>query len=416
MRDKITQRTLEAARKRGKAGYLWDTELRGFGAYATAEGSVSWLVQRWIGGRSGKAIRFAFDHYPRLSIDDARTQASSLLGDIAKGIDVVGRRRKERQGFADHANGAQLLDTWKRYHKKHAKPGRHWQETDQLLKRHVIPALGERTLLSDISKQDVRALIDAKEDAGKRSAARVLFAALNPFLKWCVERDYLAVSPMADLSAPAPSASRDRYLNPSEIKSFWQASDTLGYPFCQFYRLCLLTGQRREEVAAMQWKELLEDVWTIPAERTKNGKEHIVHLSKQALAVLASIERVPDAATLPDAMAFSPYVFTTTGETSISGFAKAKATLDKAMSITNPWRVHDLRRTLTSTLAEIGISADVADRILNHVSGTKAGVKGVYQRYEFLPERKRALEAWGRHVEALVNPKAKSSGKVVSLR
>jgi hypothetical protein len=123
--------------------------------------------------------------------------------------------------------------------------------------------------------------------------------------------------------------------------------------------------------------------------------------------------------------AAAPYVFTTTGTTSISGFSRAKQKLDDLMGIvTDPaadgydpakqWRVHDLRRTITSTLAELGVSTDVADRLLNHVSGSRSGVKGVHQRYEFLSERKRAIETWGKHVQRLVSDT--TGDNVVSLR
>ena len=220
---------------------------------------------------------------------------------------------------------------------------------------------------------------------------------------------------MADLSLPAPIEARDRQLTKDEIKSLWCATEQMEYPFCPFYRLLLLTGQRREEVAGMEWSELDADAatWTIPKERTKNNVAHIVHLSPQTLAVLATVTKVDDC----------PFVFSTTGKTPVSGYSNAKTKLDRLMGITldpeahdfDPsklWRVHDLRRTITSTLAELGIATDVADRLLNHVSGSRAGVKGVYQRYEFLAERKRAIHLWGNYIENLVGSQSSSSNVV----
>ena len=154
----------------------------------------------------------------------------------------------------------------------------------------------------------------------------------------------------------------------------------------------------------MEKLDLDKATWTIPSSKTKNGKPHIVHLSTQTLAVIATLERKHGV----------PYLLTTTGKTPVSGFAKGKKRLDSFMQPETPWIVHDLRRTIVSHLAELGISTDVADRILNHVSGSQAGVKGVYQRYEFLAERKRAMEAWGSYVEQLTSGKALSN--VVQLK
>jgi integrase len=407
MREKITQRRLEASQRAKRTAYLWDTELKGFGLYASASGDVSWLVQKWIGGRKGKATRFAFDHYPRLKLDDARTQAAVILGEMATGVDPVARRRKERQAHAERLNGDTLKEAYDRYLKRNQKPGRHWIEVDRMFRADVLPVLGERTLVASITKQDVRTLIDRKQDAGSHGVARYLFAALRPFFKWCVERDLIAQSPMDALQAPAPVKSRDRLLTRDEIKAFWKASESLSDgPWMGYLRVCLLTGQRRDEVASMEWTELDQTagIWTIPGARTKNGKAHIVHLSPQCLAELAKVDKIQSC----------KYVFSTTGKTPLKSFSDAKDKMDAIMQTETPWRLHDLRRTLVSVLAELGIPTDVADRVLNHVSGSKAGVKGVYQRYEFLAERKRALETWGQFVENLVAGAEKGSNFVSS--
>jgi integrase len=156
-------------------------------------------------------------------------------------------------------------------------------------------------------------------------------------------------------------------------------------------RLLLLTAQRRDEVAAMRWSELWPDfaVWTVPKERAKNGRAHLVHLAPEARAVLADVPRVEG----------RDLVFTAHGRAPVSGFAKAKERLDRLSGVRG-WRLHDCRGTAVTRMAGAGFPPHVADRLLNHVEGAIRGVAAVYQRGEFLPERRAALEAWAGHVIA----------------
>jgi integrase len=148
-----------------------------------------------------------------------------------------------------------------------------------------------------------------------------------------------------------------------------------------------LTGQRREEAAGSTWDEfdLDQRIWTLPKVRTKNAKEHTVHLSAQAIAVLKRMKKQ------------GPLVFSVHGSTPFQRFSLAKRGLDDMSGVKN-WRLHDLRRTCVSGMARLGIPPHVADKILNHQSGTISGVAAVYQRHDFLDERNDALERWGAHV------------------
>jgi len=159
-----------------------------------------------------------------------------------------------------------------------------------------------------------------------------------------------------------------------------------------------LTGQRREEVAAATWDELGLDqrVWTLPKARTKNEKQHIVHLSSQAIAVLKRKKKQ------------GPFVFSVHETKSFRNFAFAKRKLDDVSGVKN-WRLHDLRRTCVSGMARLGIPPHVADKVLNHQSGTISGVAAVYQRHDFLDERKVALDRWGDHVAKIVTDAAITS-------
>jgi integrase len=149
----------------------------------------------------------------------------------------------------------------------------------------------------------------------------------------------------------------------------------------------VLTGQRREEAAGLSWDELdlAQRIWTIPKARTKNAKTHLVHLSTQALAVLMRASRK------------GPLVFTPLGTKSFQDFTHAKRRLDQLSGVSG-WRLHDLRRTCVSGMARLGVAPHVADKILNHQSGTISGVAAVYQRHDFLGERRTAVEKWGAHI------------------
>jgi integrase len=153
-----------------------------------------------------------------------------------------------------------------------------------------------------------------------------------------------------------------------------------------------LTGQRREEVAQLKWNEIdgQARTWCMPAERSKNNKAHIIHVSEPAWAVICGHLGESDA-----------YVFGTSRGKHFQAFAKGKRALDRLARVSG-WRLHDLRRTVVSGMARLGVPPHVADKILNHQSGTISGVAAVYQRHEFLAERKVALDRWGCHVEHII--------------
>jgi hypothetical protein len=158
-----------------------------------------------------------------------------------------------------------------------------------------------------------------------------------------------------------------------------------------------LTGQRRDEVGRMRWDHLDPTgcLWVVPGEHAKNGKPHTVHLSPQSLELLNTISRTGD------------LVFSVDGRTVFQGYSKAKARLDELSEVSD-WTLHDLRRTVVSGMARLGVAPHVADKILNHQTGTISGVAAVYQRHEFMRERKEALEVWGKHVQG---PGSRSSNR-----
>lgn len=405
---RITAQALEKLQKQAKAAgkgfYAWDDTVSGFGCWVSPR-AVSWCVQGRPGGKAGKSKRVTFK---AASIDEARRKAKRLLTDLSEGIDIAQRKREQRTEIATADDIPRLGEAADKFIRHNRKPGRYWDEVEKRFNNEIIPALGKSTRIDRITKAQLRSLIEAKQDAGHKGGARLLFAALNPFFKWCASR-YDIASPLESIERPKPLKARARVLADHEVKALWDATAALPL-FGPFYRLLLLTAQRREEVGAMQWSELdlAAATWTIPKERTKNGKEHLVHLSPQALAVINGLRHNAGALQRIEGC---PFLFSTTHETPISGYGKAKARLDELMTAELKkiekklplWRVHDLRRTAASGMAKLGFQPHIVERVLNHISGAQGGLVGVYQRHEYLEERKRAVEAWGAYVERLTS-------------
>jgi integrase len=391
---KITERALLALQKQATKTktdrFMWDTEQRCFGVKATRRGSVSFIVQKRF---KGKPKRIVVGEHPWMQVDTARKNAMIYIGEMWRASNPLFLT----PGLSTHApvnlSQDQLEPTFDRWFKKHQQPGTHWKEIKRSYTKDVIPTLGAATLIAAITKTDVRKLIEAKQDAGKAAMARTLFAVMMPFFKWCVAQEIITTSPMETLARPKAGRSRNRYLSPDEIVKLWQAATTLGYPYGQFYKFALLTGQRNEtEIGLMKWSEIKNGLWTIPSERVKNKQEHFIHLSPQAMAVLKSIPLTLE------------YVFIAkrTGR-AINGFAEAKRNVDELLKFSKPWVVHDLRRTMVTHMSAMKIDPNVSDRILNHVSKARSGIAGVYQQFEFMDERKEAIEKYGAWIGELIS-------------
>jgi integrase len=242
----------------------------------------------------------------------------------------------------------------------------------------------------DIKRRDVSDLLFESAKQRKPHSSAKLLKVVKRFLGWCMGRAIIELSPAAGIRSEVKVASRDRVLDDEELAKVLRGPLQIGDPYAGIIELLALTGQRREEVARMTWDEIdfEQSTWTLQASRTKNGRPHIVHLAASAKRVLERIE------------GRSQFVFVVL-KRPFQSFGQYKRELDAAAGVPN-WRMHDLRRTCVSGMARLGIAPHVADKVLNHQSGTISGVAAVYQRHEFLAERKEALNRWAAHVEQLV--------------
>ncbi len=421
----LTAKFIEQVKPGERRREIPDTGGRGVkGLYFILQpsGARSWALRYRYGDKSRK---LTIGSYPAFGLVEAREAAAENLRMLASGRDPASLKRAGKSVRADETNRVErVLDEFYRRHVEANNRPRTAEEIKRMIDGKIKPAW-KNMLIQDVTRRDVLDLLDRIVDGGAPITANRVFALLRKFFNWCLERGIVEVTPCATLKAPAKEVSRDRVLTDAEIKTVWQASDALGWPFGPLVKLLLLTGQRREEVAGASWDEFELDgempVWTIAKERVKNGREHIVPLSPRVIQIINELPRIGGE---------NGFVLTTTSTTRISGFSRAKAKLDKVMLEMvqaeaieagdnpddveiQPWRIHDLRRTAASGMARLGQSIHVVEKILNHTSGTFSGIVGVYQRHHFMDERRRALNAWADYVLALVNDER--SGNVVKL-
>lgn len=356
---------------------IFDASQPGFGVRVATSGALSWVL---LTRQKGTRKRVTIGRYPALSLSKARELARAAQSEIQEG--TFGQKKAPMTFSA-------AIEDW---YAREQRARKSFSQVEQAMALHVLPYLG-RHEFDQVTKADLMRVVDRVADQGKLTQANRVRAFVTRFFNWAVERDLVAASPATSLPKPAVEISRDRVLSMTELYAVWHTAEQMGFPFGRIVQILILTAQRRDEVAGMRWSELdLErDRWVISKDRAKNGKAHIVHLSSQAIAILASLPKREDC----------DFVFSTTGQTAVSGFSRAKAAIDVRSGVTG-WRLHDLRRSVATYMADdLKIAPVVVDRILNHVTGSLRGVAAVYQRSEFLADRKVALETWGLLVEKL---------------
>jgi integrase len=260
---------------------------------------------------------------------------------------------------------------------------------------------------ASIGRTDAAALLQTIATERGPVAANRLMAYARACYGWGIKADLVTMNPFADLAPPGRETARDRALTAAEVAAIWRACEALTGLQRGFVRFLLLTLQRRNEVAGATWGEIAEDMstWTIPAERAKNGRAHVVHLSPAARDVLGEMPRGKPTALLfglPNGRQLSAFSVIKRAIDAKMAAAEAEAARREGRDVVKvpPWTFHDFRRTGVTVLAGLGHAPHVCDRLLNHVTGAIQGVAAVYQRAEFAPERKAALEAWGSWVAA----------------
>ena len=386
-----------------------DGRISGLYLVVQPSGARSWALRYRAAGMPRK---LTLGPYPAVDLATARKRAQEALGDVAGGKDPA-RDKKTARAAARAANAApddlveNVVDDFVRLYA--SRKTRDWRETERMLKKDVVTRWrGKR--LGDIERQHLAKLLDEIVGRGAPVGANRVFAQVRKMCKWAVERGIIDRNPCDGVSPPSAEFTRERVLSDLELALVWRGAGELGFPFGPIVRLLVLTGQRRDEVGGLSWGELALDGarWTLPASRSKNRREHTIPLSPAALEILQVLPRIER----------SPFIFSS-GPNPPSGFGKAKERLDLVLARLNgsesmtPWTLHDLRRTFATNLQRLGVRLEVTESVLNHVSGSRAGIVGVYQRHEWAAEKRQALDAWATRLDAIVSGEASSN--VVSI-
>jgi integrase len=385
-RIKLTKSAIDALPTSKSDVVYWDAGFPGFGVKVTPKGRKVFIILYRTGGAGSKLRKYTIGPYGRVTLHQARVAAQKVFAAKLEGRDPAAEKREAKRRVA----ADRVEDLLEAFIAQRLSKNRSVAEISRLLRREVGKPWAGRSV-HEITKRDVVEVLSAIEQRGAPGTANKTLKSIKTFLRWCVGRAVLDRSPAEGVPLPAKEVARDRVLDDQELTQLILAARKIGGPYGGIVELLALTGQRREEVAGLTWRELdLEErTWTIPKSRTKNGKAHVVHLSDQSLAVLRRAPRR------------EPYVFSLLGTKPFQEFSRAKRRLDYLAAVTG-WRVHDLRRTCVSGMARLGVAPHVADKILNHQAGTISGVAAVYQRHEFLAEREQALDVWGAHVGKLL--------------
>ena len=378
---------------------LSDPAVPGLRVRIGVSGAQTFIVRKRIGGR---AKNITIGRYsPRFGLADARKKARSILSDIEAGGDPSTTLPSLRKRGAT-ANTIRSM--WPEY--KIAKAERRSiKEIERVFHRHILPHFGDR-MADAITRAEITRFIDEIARTAPVMARNVL-AHLSSFYGWALPRlDRLQGNPCRDAGRPPAPKSRDRVLCESEVGTLWNVLDGEAAPFGPAIKLLILTGQRRNEVFEADRDEfdLKARLWTIPRHRAKNGVVHLVPLSEEAVTVIESLTARDDSNKLFPARG--------NGEHGPSGFSKTVTRVRTAMEkraerTISRWTLHDLRRTLATGLQRLGVRLEVTEAVLNHISGSRAGIVGVYQRHDYLEEKRQALDAWANEVRRLARAERK---------
>ena len=373
----------------GKAELIvFDEGLPGFGLRIRAGGKRTWIAQYRLGSKQGRVTIGSVNNF---DADEARKHARDALARVQLGWDPQSEKVASRTPKQREMTLGDVVDRYLPYAERKLKAStysgavlhlrRHWRalhghELQNLERRHVAAELGR-----------------IATDSGLYGANRSR-AALSTLFAWAIGEGLTDTNPVVGTNKATEEVARDRVLTNGELSLIWRRAGEGDYG--AIVRLLILTGQRREEVGGMLWPEidLKAAMWRIGAERTKNARPQEVPLSQPALDILGARARVDERA----------LVFGSRGP--FSGWSKGREALDARLSPAfgqaTPWRLHDVRRTVATGMADLGVQPHVIEAVLNHVSGHKAGIAGVYNRAIYAAEKRQALDLWASHVAALV--------------
>jgi integrase len=385
----------------GKSDHIeWDDDLPGFGCRLRANSKPSWIVQFRVGTTTR---RMKLGLLAELDATPARNAAAAILAKVRLGQDPQDEKRLSREQSADRLGPALEIYLARRERDRGLPRNR-----DRTLNEAIRYLRDERGAywrplhhmpLATITRRDIaarRAVIETQSGPTTAIQAR---AYLGAFFAWAMQEGLLDANPTIGVKR-MPRPPRDRVLADNEIAAVWRACRDSNYG--KVVKLLLLTGCRREEIGGLQWQEIDfdADMITLPPKRVKNNRRHVIPLSATARKIIESI--IPRAG-----------VATLFGRDGFTSWVTEKKALDHRIAETRgenlkAWRLHDLRRSVATGMAKLGIELPTIEKVLNHQSGSFGGIVGVYQHHDFLVEKRRALQIWADHITALVEQRPRT--------
>jgi integrase len=397
---KFTAKTIAALiLPEGKPDHFeWDDDLPRFGYRLRKSGDKvarSWVVQYRHHGQSRKMTLNAI-----LSLEQARTEARRILALVELGQDPA--TEKKRKASAERFTFSALAEQYLAAKKGEVR-GRTLIEAQRYLRSTYFKPL-HNIPVDAITRRDVaaRVLIIGREN-GQVAAARAR-TALSAMFTWAMENGLTETNPTIGTAKPKPPPSRARVLSDAELLAIWRATEE-GTDFNQIVRLLITTGQRRSEVGGMGSEiDFDRATWTIPAERAKNGREHTLPLGSLALEIIRSVPQIVG----------RDLLFGARTDRGFTSWAEHKKQLDARLGDqVRPWVLHDLRRTCATRLGDLGAEPHIIEALLNHQSGHKRGVAGVYNKSKYTIAVKNAVAMWNNHIIALIEG-GDERGKIVT--
>lgn len=404
MRKKLTEQAVTrfAPPEAGRLEIL-DSITPGFGLRVTPQGTRTYFVLYRIKGER-RLQRLTLGKADDIALGDARKAAKAALElaiaghcpKVARETSVASAKAEDVQTVADR-----FEEVAKEYVARHAKPNlRQWRAVDRNITRELVSRWKGRSVHS-ITRRDVVTMLDEISDRPAPIMANRIHALTCKLFAWAMERGVIDRSPAAGIKKPNAERTRDRVLTDEEIAKIWKAAEVVGYPGGPLVRLLLLSAARLNEIAQLTKAQIDGDELSLA--ETKNGRPHLIPITP---LIRAALDELP---------AFKgEYILTSTaGDRPMQNFTDIKIGLDEKSGVTD-WRYHDLRRTAASGMARLGIPPHVIEAVLNHSSGAVSGVARVYNRFDYAPEKRAALERWG--AEVLRIAAGRKRVKVVGLR
>jgi integrase len=348
---------------------------------------------------NGKSTKLTLGKWPTMTLAAARKAATTAQHELERGNNPAKAKVDAKiKAAAAVPNTVARIAT--EYMQREGHRLRTADQRSSALRRLVLPVIGER-LIETIERSDIIRLLDQIEDRNGPRAAHAVLSLLRRIFHWHELRTDRFRSPiisgMGRISEQ--ERARSRVLDDDELRSIWNATANPLDPFAALVRFLLLTAARRSEAAGMKRDEIDGDVWTLPASRSKTKTEIVRPLSKAATALIEQMPQIDGC----------KYIFSGNGVAAFTNFSRPKTALDAASGVSG-YRLHDLRRSARSLLSRAGVNADIAERCLGHAIG---GVRGVYDRYRYTEEMRRAFEALAAEIERAVSP---PTGEIIQRR